>query len=174
MEKYRVSKLDENEKILLVVKKHWFVVLIRSVALIGFALIPFLFYVVTERVDLSFFTGNIMYLNLAIGAVSVLIGWIIFFVAWTDYYLDSWLITNKRLIDIEQKGLFSRDVATLRLDKMQDVTFAMEGIFATMIGYGEVRVQTAGTQTEFKMSHVSNPRKVAEMILKIQNEHLEK
>jgi uncharacterized membrane protein YdbT with pleckstrin-like domain len=174
MEEYQVSKLDENEKILLVVKKHWFVVLLETFLLVGFILLPFLFYFFTERVSPGFITGNVVYLNLAVGAASILIGWIIFFIVWTDYYLDSWLITNKRVIDIEQKGLFNRDIATLKLDKIQDVTFAMEGIIATVIGFGEIRVQTAGTQTEFKMSHVPNPRQVAELILKIQHEHIEK
>ncbi len=171
MEDFKINQLGKDEKILLVVKKHWFVVILESFLLIGFILVPFLFYVFTERINPEFITGNVIYLNLAVGVGSLLIGWIIFFIIWTDYYLDSWIITNKKVIDIEQKGLFSRDVATLKLDKIQDVTFSVEGIIATIIGYGEIRVQTAGTQTEFRMKHVPNPRTVAEAILKIQHEN---
>lgn len=166
---YKINKLDENEKVLLVVKKHWFIVFIESLPLAAFIILPFLFYLLTNRIDSEWISGNVFYLNLSVAAASVLTAWVVFFIIWTDYYLDSWLITNRRIIDIEQKGLFSRDIATLRLDKIQDATFSLEGIIATLIGFGEIRIQTAGTQTEFKMSHVANPKEVTGAILQIQH-----
>ncbi len=174
IEGYKISKLDENEKVLLVVKKHWFVVLIESLPLVVFLIVPILFYTFTNRINPEWVGGDIFYLNLGVAAASVLAAWVIFFIIWTDYYLDSWLITNRRIIDIEQKGLFSRDIATLRLDKIQDATFSLEGIIATLMGFGEIRIQTAGTQTEFKMTHVGNPRKVTEAILQVQHKSLGK
>jgi len=174
IEGYKISKLDENEKVLLVVKKHWFVVLIESLPLVVFLIVPILFYTFTNRINPEWISGNIFFLNLGVAAASVLAAWIIFFIIWTDYYLDSWLITNRRIIDIEQKGLFNRDIATLRLDKIQDATFSLEGIIATLMGFGEIRIQTAGTQTEFKMAHVRDPRKVTEAILQVQHKSLGK
>ena len=45
-----------------------------------------------------------------------------FFRAWLDYYLDIWVITDERIVNIEQKGLFSREISTQQLYRIQDVT----------------------------------------------------
>ena len=34
-------------------------------------------------------------------ALWLLIGWILFWQFWTLYYMDMWVVTNKRLIDID-------------------------------------------------------------------------
>lgn len=60
-----------------------------------------------------------------------------------DLYLDVWVITNKRILNIEQFGLFSRTEAEHQLSVIQDVTTEVHGIFATMLNYGDVQIQTA-------------------------------
>ena len=45
-----------------------------------------------------------------------------FFARFIDFYLDLWVITNDRIVDVEQFGLFSRTVSELDLFRIQDVT----------------------------------------------------
>jgi hypothetical protein len=51
----------------------------------------------------------------------VLTLWIFFFLDWTKYYLDVWYVTQKRIIIIDQKALFDREISNVRFDKIQDV-----------------------------------------------------
>ena len=67
--------------------------------------------------------------------------WMLLFINLTNYYLDVWYVTSDRLVDIEQKGLFHRDEAVLRLDNIQDVAIASKGIIQTLLGFGNIRVK---------------------------------
>jgi uncharacterized membrane protein YdbT with pleckstrin-like domain len=86
---------------------------------------------------------------------------------WIDYYLDTFLVTNKRVVDIEHEGLFSRTVAEQPIDRIQDVTSEMRGIVAHVFRYGNIYIQTAGTQERFIFENVYNPEHVVKTILSL-------
>ena len=48
--------------------------------------------------------------------------WLFFYRGFLDYYLDVWVVTTKRIISIEQKGLFNRVIAEQKISRLQDVT----------------------------------------------------
>ena len=90
--------------------------------------------------------------------------WIFLFINLTNYYLDVWYVTSERLVDINQKTLFYRDEAVLRLENIQDVAIASKGIIQTLLGFGNIRAQTAGERREFIMKNIANPEHVKEII----------
>lgn len=95
----------------------------------------------------------------------LLILWIGFFIYWTDFILDTWILTNERLVDIEQMGLFTRRISTLSLDRIQDVTTYESGLIDTYFKIGTVYIQTAGEQREFKIPSARNPQRIKELIM---------
>jgi uncharacterized membrane protein YdbT with pleckstrin-like domain len=92
--------------------------------------------------------------------------WVLFFFYWTDYYLDVWIITNKRIFDIDQQGIFRREVSVTNLERVQDVTVSVNGIFATFLKFGDIHVQTAGSQMDFSIKNASNPMIIKETIMR--------
>ena len=95
--------------------------------------------------------------------------WMFLFINLTNYYLDVWYVTSDKLVDIEQKGLFYRDEAVLRLENIQDVAVASKGIIQTLLGFGNIRAQTSGERREFIMRNIANPEKVKDIIILEQN-----
>ncbi len=93
--------------------------------------------------------------------------WVFFFQAWLDYYLDVWFVTNERVVSIEQKGLFSRSIAEQKLYRIQDVFGEVHGIVATLLDFGNVTIQTAGTNEYFIFKEIPNPHQVARNIAKL-------
>lgn len=93
--------------------------------------------------------------------------WIFFFSQFTDYYLDINIVTNDRILDINQKGLFGRTVAELDLTRIQDVHSEIKGIIPTMLNYGTVEVQTAGGEQNFVFEQVPNPHVVRQRIIEL-------
>lgn len=83
-----------------------------------------------------------------------------------DWYLDVWILTDERIIDIEQTGLFGRNVSEFKLDRIQDITVHAKGILETIFNYGDVRIQTAGEKVEFIFAQVPNPYAAKDIILK--------
>lgn len=87
-----------------------------------------------------------------------------FFTSWTETYLDVWTVTTERIINREQVGLFNRVVSELDLYRIQDITAEQKGFFPTIFHYGDVHIQTAGTQERFVFEQIPNPYKIAKII----------
>jgi hypothetical protein len=93
------------------------------------------------------------------------------FANFVDYYLDVWIVTNMRIINIEQKGLFSRETSEKELDKMQDITTDVEGFWATVLNYGDIHIQTAATETRFVFKQIPFADEVARRISNLVSEY---
>ena len=89
------------------------------------------------------------------------------FLIWTDYYLDLWTITNRRIIAIDQRGLFRRAVASFRYERLQDINIEINGFIATMLDFGELRAQTASAYRDaFEIKGIPHPRDIKALILR--------
>lgn len=169
--------LDPNEHVVLEVRKHWIVFFAQGFFLLIAAFLPFIGYeFFVHLVPLQLPAG----LSIA-GFLSflyilwILTLWITFFVQWTSYYLDVWYITEKRIIDVEQKGFFDREVSSIRFDKVQDVSVEVRGIIATFLNFGNVEVQTASeTGGNFSMRSAANPELIRKTVFATHNEQSER
>ncbi len=103
-------------------------------------------------------------------AVWWLLLWMIFFIIWTNYYLDIVVITNKRIIDIEQLGLFARDIVEVRMENIEDIKTAVIGLLPSLLDMGSLHIQTAGESREVIIKNIANPHEVREMITKCHDE----
>ena len=155
--------LKENEKVLFEIRRHWYVLAIESSFVILLALIPIM---VIASADYFGFSEQTLSLVFFLSVAWILILWSIFFIIWTNYYLDVWVITDQRIIDVEQFSLFSRNVSEFRLDRIQDITVDVKGFLPTMLKFGDIHVQTAGMGNEFHIMQAPEPYKVKDMIVR--------
>lgn len=88
-----------------------------------------------------------------------------FYTSFVEFYLDLHILTNDRLVDINQITLFARKIAEVDLYQVQDVSSEVKGVFATLFKYGNVEIQTAGTVPKFIMENVPNPHQLRRLIL---------
>lgn len=97
-------------------------------------------------------------------AIWALFAWMILAVNWTNYYLDVLIITTKRVLDIEQKGLFARDIAETRIENIQDTRVEVVGLLASLLDFGNLYVQTAAAQDQFVIRNIRHPNAVKDAI----------
>lgn len=150
----------------------------RSLIIFSFQVFGFVLLMILPLLVAYFFK---MYLSsyVTIGTESDLIGlWRIFLGIWflflwvglslkfTNYFLDIWIVTDKRIIDVDQKALFNRRVVYMNLDRIQDVSVETKGLLRTIFKVGDVHVQTAGAETNFVIKDARSPSSVKEAILK--------
>ena len=172
---YEALHLDPDEHVILEVRKHWIVFFGNAIALLFSAFIPFVILTALKvflpqifKIPLS---GNVYALFLFFYCLWLLVLWISFFIYWTKYYLDVWYVTEKRIIAIDQRSTFNREISNLRFDKIQDVTIDVDGFIPTILKFGNVRVQTASEdERDFYMSMVKNPDEVRRVIFNQHNE----
>ncbi|MEK7158326.1 MAG: PH domain-containing protein [Patescibacteria group bacterium] len=128
-----------------------------------FILAPFFFMVPLFRRG----TGGVaIFLTLiAIGVLAGVRQWIL-------WNLNAFLITNQRIIDFDQSGLFHRRVSEASYEKIQDVSFSQDGVLATLLDYGNVHVQTAGTQAQLEILCVHRPKDLQALITETQRKNV--
>lgn len=160
--------LNDGEQVLLEVRKHWFLLFARTWFLPLLAVLPMVGFLVIALSDIKFpfeVTMDRVWLTVFLYAIWLLILWHVAFIFWTDYYLDAWFVTPERIIDIDQKGVFAREISSTRFERVQDVTTDVSGVFATLLNFGTMTVQSAGDVREFYMRGAREPYKCKDIIL---------
>jgi hypothetical protein len=142
-EEIRFPGQHENEKIILFLRRHWFIFLMRILLILISIAAPVAIYVFFNSVHSNFRESAYYDLFLFGESLATLFIWNLFFILWIDYYLDAWIVTNERVINIEQRGFFTRKISELKLTKIQDVTSEIIGVIPTLFNYGNIYVQTA-------------------------------
>lgn len=156
--------LDSGEELTMRVRRHWWALFSEAVSLLVLAALPTIVFAAMAAGGAFSLSAKLFPLFLFASAAWWLFVWIMFFIMWTNYYFDLWLVTNKRLIHIEQRTLFSREMSTFRLDKLQDISVEMRGLIAHLFHFGDIHAQTAGEAREFKIRHIHNPHKIKDEI----------
>jgi len=164
----RIIRVQEGETCTLLVRKHWFVFVKKLFAVFFSTLITWVILQVFMQV-VGISPAVITFWQ----AVVILIGVLSSFVFWTNHWLDMWVVTNKRVVHVDQINLFSRQVAATRIDRVQDVRAKVSGIVETILGFGNLQVQTAGASSSAMIIRgIPHPNKVRKVILKHLDEAL--
>lgn len=95
------------------------------------------------------------------------------FYSYFTWEKDMFLITNQRIVDIEQKTLFSKSQKEAYLEKIQDVSFEIKGILGSLFNYGTVSIQTA-SDSVLTLNDVASPESVQKIIFNIVKEESSK
>lgn len=80
------------------------------------------------------------------------------------WYYNAFIITNKKIVDIDQRGFFERVVSEAAYEEIQDVSYRRKGIWQTIFRYGDVRVKLAGAEDGFEIRNVRAPAQVEQLI----------
>ncbi|MEK7579129.1 MAG: PH domain-containing protein [Patescibacteria group bacterium] len=171
---YTLVDLYEGERVILEVRRHAFKFYTRTLVLFVLWIIPLLLSPLFNRGMRALFVNeNGSALFGFFFSLWTLLLFTLFFFRWTDYYLDVWIITTKRIFDVEQKGLFTRVVSVFRLEKVQDITVETRGIIATFLKFGDVHLYTAGESSEFVIRDAADPLMVKNVIIEAHGRTLE-
>lgn len=171
----KVEKLypsqQPNEKIKLVVREHWFLLGLKFLVIIILAVVPIIISVLMSLFSVNLGIGNISTLlsvGLQVYYLGLLLGALVIYII---YYLNVYIVSDQRIVDIDQVGLLFREVSELNIETIEDVTGETKGFFGNLFDYGTVFIQTAGAKDRFEFTNIANPNKVASLILHYYEEH---
>ena len=154
-----IENLREGEKVALVLKRHWIVFIFLLIyTLTGFFLSMSLYiilwlHVFSHMLNISFWLGYSLFL----------------YVTWLNHDLDMFIITDNRIIGIEQHSFLNREVSECDLSKVQEVNSTTKWFFSNILNYGTLSIQTAGSSFVLKMDFAPDPMNQARKILNILN-----
>ncbi len=165
---YSFEGKKEGEEVILFLHRHWYTLFGKILFVIAGVCIPFVLVVVFGSLILQY---QLMSVFVMIWSLWIMILWYITFYILAMYTLETWVVTNIRIINSTQCGFFDRRISELSLDNIQDISVNMEGIVPTMMNYGHVEIQTAATERRFNFVDVPNPQVVKDEIMRLVAEH---
>jgi len=159
-EKYFADQLDDEE-MLFMFRKH--PIVMRRGLVFGmlgplFGVIPA---AVRPELGFGWFFGGL------IGGF--VLGGLIFLPAWINWYYSVFIVTDQRLIQITQRGLFRRSFVDLGLNQIQSLNYEVNGLQATLLGYGTILVQTY--MGDLVIHDVHHPARIYKKLITVLKEH---
>lgn len=155
---------DKDEYIILTLRRHF----ITNFGWILFSL--FLIYLPT-LVRKLFLANNITIIEslpptyrFALGAFWVLLVFGYVFTAFLRWFFNVYLVTNKRLVDIDFESLIHRRFSEAFLYNVEDLTHQISGALQVIFNYGTLHIQTAGETRELDFEDLPRPASVQDVI----------
>lgn len=154
---YRFDSQRSGEDVLLLLRAHpvtqlpW--VVNSIVLLLVLLFLNFLFF--------KFLTTNqIIFANLF--GLAFIFAYVWFnFLSW---FFNVGIITNKRIFDIDYHAVIYREITETQFSKVEDVTAKSGGFFSSIFNYGNIFVQTAGTEVNIEFHNVPKPSEASRII----------
>ena len=108
---------------------------------------------------------NFFFMSLLAGLV---LSFIIMLPSWISWYYSVFIVTDQRLIQITQKGMFHRTVVDLTLAQIQMVNYQIAGLQQTLLGFGTIMMQTY--MGDLVVHHIHHPAKIQKKLMRILRE----
>lgn len=146
------ESLKKGEKIVIIVRKHW-ASFAKQILITFLVLFPPFFLIV-------FFFSR--WWTMLIFFLWVFTGFGYALYQWFVWHYDSLVVTTFRVINIDQKSLFSRSVSETPLSQIQDITYEVQGMRASLFNYGTINIASAAST--MKIEHIQDPEEVRDAI----------
>jgi len=163
-------ELEPGEHVVKELRKHWFLFLGELLPYTIFAILPFaipkLIVLAPPLVPYATFFDYQELSERVVLGIWLLATWTMAWGSFTRYFLNAWVLTNRRIATIKQRRFFYREVSSLLLPRVQDVTTNVSGIVQSMLGIGDIKVQSAGAEIVFTMRGIPRPEQMRDIILK--------
>jgi hypothetical protein len=165
---FSFAEKNDNEKILLALRPHWF-------TNVGWILITILMLVAPTYLKyvplLNGFTPNYQ--------IIAVLSWYMVTFAYSfekflSWYFNIFLVTTERVVDIDFNNLLDKKFSEADIDNIQDVTSRVSGVSQTIFNYGTVLIQTAAEVNQIIFEKVSNPDKVIKVLQELRQKEDEK
>ncbi len=151
-------QLQPGEEVVLLVHRHWFFLVVPLLVTLIALVVPMVVLLEIARrsdapraVDIVL-TGGAVILGLAAVVRAYFV--------WYAWVHDIWVITNQRLVDGQKRHWFHEEVSTADLQHVQDVALDRHGVIATLLKFGDLRVQTASEVADFMLRRIPHPQEV--------------
>ncbi len=149
------------EKVLMTIRRHWIVYIFLGTYFLLALFLSIILY--------SFLWFNVL-TNLAI-----IVLWLFFslflYIEWLNHELDMYVVTNNRVIWIDQISFLDRTVSECNLWQIQEVNSKTSWLLANILNYGTLSIQTAWNKTTLKMEFCPNAIQAARKVLNIVDDY---
>jgi uncharacterized membrane protein YdbT with pleckstrin-like domain len=170
-----LTKIAPDEDIVAVLREDILLMVVWAVQIIFIFLVFLLFRIFLASFELNRLALEVFNLFLYFGGVCTVLA---FMMRFHNYYLSMYIITTHRAVDIDQMGLFMREVNSISLDNIENVNYKKSTIWENIFDFGSVILETAGSDkgtaltNGFVFDHVSSPNNISMLISSLKENNI--
>ncbi len=98
----------------------------------------------------------------------------IFMYVWVgivNWYFNIGIVSNQQIIDVDFSVTGNKELTRTKLSHVEDMTLKTGGFFPGLFDYGNIFIQTAGSEVNTEFINVSHPGEVQHIIQNILEEY---
>lgn len=84
------------------------------------------------------------------------------------------LVTNRRVVDIDRRGLFEKYIAEAPLEQICDIRYNQKGVLATVATIGTVIVDLGTARGRLEIQRIRFPHEIKEELMALHRHHSKK
>lgn len=138
-----LPNMRPGETVELVLRRHWIVYVFLGLYFTGAVILSVIVWI---------FFGVNPYFNMMLVCFWMWFA-LFLFIEWLNHELDMYVVSNNRVIWIEQISFLNRAVSECNLWQVQEVNSSTKGLLSNILNYGTLSLQTAGKSTSFTMEY---------------------
>ncbi len=155
-------------------KRHPFGIWLLYVSyVLGFTSVILIIKLALPELDIKL-SGEQLALIYAGVAAAAILAFLLLIVARYIYWCSEMCITESAVSEIVQYGLFSKHIARLDMEKIEDVTAQQKGFMPTMFNFGTLLIETAGEVENFVFIYCPRPNETAQAIHSARQKYLDR
>ncbi len=150
-----VLQLKNDEKVLRILRASW-VTLVPQLSLSFLCIVvPFFF---------LFQITSIKYIGIPLFIFPIVGGICVALRAFMLWDANAFIVTSMRIVNVEQKKIFTRIVTEALQSTIQDISWTQMGMVETVFHIGSISIQTAGLSTRLIAKKISHPEKIQDIL----------
>ena len=92
---------------------------------------------------------------------------------WRIWYFSMLVMTDRRLVILDQRGILDRAVSQVNLDKINDISYRKRGILQTVFNVGSLFIQISNSPDKIELKNIYDPGKRQQELFGLQGDYIE-
>lgn len=151
---------DPEEDVVLLTRLHWIAYVPDFLLVLLFLLLPVLLSIISSA--FSFPISPVLYIGLFM--IGVLVALNIFVTAILKWFYSVIVITDRRIVVVTLQNAFYHSYSEAQLSNIEDVTHTTTGFWGNILDVGNLDIDTAGHEIDFRLKMVPKPRELQDII----------
>jgi hypothetical protein len=167
----RFESQETDEKVYYILRQHPITTISWITVSIALLILP-VFLIIFLR-DIHSLVQSYIPDNLEFISILLWYSFVFFFTfeAFLLWFFNVYIITDRRVIDVDFHGLWRKKVSETSLGKVEDATYETNQFLHVMFDYGNINIQTAAEKREFEFQGIPHPAEVHDLLTNLVQEY---
>jgi len=151
---------DPGEDVVLLVRIHWIAYVTSFLLVLLFLFLPVIFIAISANLNSS--VSAPLYVGIFVAGVLIALN--IFVTTILKWYYSVIVVTDRRVVVVKLQNAFFHSYSEAQLDKIEDVTHTTAGFIGNVFDVGNLDIDTAGHEIDFRLKFLPRPRELQDVI----------